>query len=143
MSENTYKGSCFCGSVEIEATGSPAKMGYCHCEDCASWSAAPINAFTLWPPENVKVVSGEEHVVTFNKTENSYRKFCKNCGGHLMAEHPEMGLVDVYAAVLTDFSFEPMLHVNYKSKTVSVKDGLPKFKDLPEPLGGSGEMLPD
>jgi len=36
-----------------------------------------------------------------------------------------------------------MLHVNYKHKTVSVKDGLPKFKDLPEPLGGSGEMLPD
>ena len=32
MSEPTYKGSCFCGSVEIKATGAPAKMGYCHCE---------------------------------------------------------------------------------------------------------------
>ena len=143
MSETTYKGSCFCGSVEFEATGAPAKMGYCHCGDCASWSASPINAFTLWPPESVKVVRGEEHVGTFNKTENSYRKFCKMCGGHLMADHPGMGLVDIYAPVLSDFPFEPMLHVNYKSKTVSVKDGLPKFKDLPEPLGGSGEMLPD
>ena len=143
MSETTYKGSCFCGSVEFEATGAPAKMGYCHCGDCASWSASPINAFTLWPPESVKLVSGEEHVGTFNKTENSYRKFCKKCGGHLMADHPGMGLVDIYAAVLLDFPFEPMLHVNYKYKTVSVKDGLPKFKDLPEPLGGTGEMLPD
>ena len=60
-----------------------------------------------------------------------------------MADHPGMGLVDIYAAVLLDFPFEPMLHVNYKNKPVSVKDGLPKFKDLPEPLGGSGEMLPD
>ena len=143
MSETTYKGSCFCGSVEFAATGAPAKMGYCHCGDCASWSASPINAFTLWPPESVKVFRGEEHVGTFNKTENSYRKFCKKCGGHLMADHPGMGLVDIYAAVLPDFPFEPMLHVNYKSKTVSVKDGLPKFTDLPEPLGGSGEMLPD
>ena len=143
MSETTYKVSCFCGSVEFVATGAPAKMGYCHCEDCASWSASPINAFTLWPPESVKVVRGEEHVGTFNKTENSYRKFCNKCGGHLMADHPGMGLVDIYAAVLLDFPFEPMLHVNYKNKTVSVKDGLPKFKDLPEPLGGSGEMLPD
>ena len=25
MSETTYKGSCFCGSVEFEATGAPAK----------------------------------------------------------------------------------------------------------------------
>ena len=143
MSETTYKGSCFCGSVEFEAKGAPAKMGYCHCEDCASWSASPINAFTLWPPESVKVVSGEEHVGTFNKTENSYRKFCNKCGGHLMADHPGMGLVDIYAAVLTDFTFEPMLHVHYNSKTVSVNDGLPKFKDLPEPLGGSGEILQD
>ena len=143
MSETTYKGVCFCGSVEFEATGAPAKMGYCHCGDCASWSASPINAFTLWPPESVKLVRGEEHVGTFNKTENSYRKFCKKCGGHLMADHPGMGLIDIYAAVLLDFPFDPMLHVNYKSKTVSVKDGLPKFKDLPEPLGGSGEMLPD
>ena len=143
MSETTYKGSCFCGNVEIETTGDPAKMGYCHCRDCASWSASPINAFTLWPPESVKGVKGEEQIGTFNKTENSYRKFCNSCGGHLFTDHPGMGLVDVYAAVLPDFSFEPMLHVNYENKTVSVKDGLPKFKDLPEPLGGSGETLPD
>ena len=60
-----------------------------------------------------------------------------------MANHPGMGLVDVYAVVLRDFPFEPMFHVHYENKTVSVKDGPPKFKDAPEALGGSGEMLPD
>jgi hypothetical protein len=25
----TYKASCFCGEVEIEATAEPAVMGYC------------------------------------------------------------------------------------------------------------------
>ncbi|SVB69718.1 uncharacterized protein METZ01_LOCUS222572, partial [marine metagenome] len=40
MSEITYKASCFCGSVEIETSGTPAMMGYCHCKDCASWSAS-------------------------------------------------------------------------------------------------------
>ena len=55
-----------------------------------------------------------------------------------MADHPEMGLVDVYTAVLEDFSFEPTLHVHYETKTVSVKDGLPKFKVAP-----GSEMLPD
>ena len=143
MSETTYKGSCFCGAVEIEATGAPEKMGYCHCKDCAAWAAAPINAATLWPQESVKVVKGEEHIGTFNKTEHSYRKFCRKCGGHLMADHPGMGLVDVYAVVLRDFLFEPMFHLHYENKTVSVKDGLPKFKDAPQALGGSGEMLPD
>ena len=38
---------------------------------------------------------------------------------------------------------QPTLHANYASKMVSVKDGLPKYVDLPAELGGSGEMLPD
>ena len=138
MSETTYKGNCFCGSVEIETSGAPAMMGYCHCKDCASWSASPITAATLWPQESVKVVKGEEHICTFNKTEHTYRKFCRKCGGHLMADHPGMALVDVYAAVLKDFTFEPTLHVHYETKTVSVKDGLPKFKGAP-----GEEILPD
>ena len=118
-------------------------MGYCHCEDCKTWSAAPINAFSLWAPDNVRITKGEASVGTFNKTENSYRKFCKACGGHLMTEHPGMKLVDVYVNVLQGFTHEPTLHVHYGSKMVSLKDGLPKFKDLPADFGGSGEMLPE
>jgi hypothetical protein len=30
MSDKTYKGSCFCGAVQLEVTGEPAGMGYCH-----------------------------------------------------------------------------------------------------------------
>ena len=139
----TYKGSCFCGAVEFEATGKPAFAGYCHCHDCQAWSAAPINAFSLWASSSVRVTKGEANIATFNKTENSYRKFCKICGGHLMNEHPRMRLVDVYANLLQGFVHKPTLHVNYLSKMVSVKDGLPKFKDLPGDLGGSGETLAD
>jgi len=118
-------------------------MGYCHCEDCKTWSAAPINAFSLWVPDKVRVTKGEASVGTFNKTENSYRKFCKACGGHLMTDHPGMKLVDVYVSVLQGFTHEPTLHVHYGNKMISVKDGLPKFKDLPADFGGSGEKLPE
>lgn len=140
---DSYKGACFCGAVEFEATGAPAVIGYCHCDDCKAWSGAPINAFSLWAPDNVRITKGEASVGAFNKTENSYRKFCKVCGGHLMTDHPGMKLVDVYASVIQGFSHEPTLHVHYGNKMVSVKDGLPKFKDLPTDFGGSGEMLPE
>ncbi len=140
---DTYKGSCFCGEVEFEVTGAPAVMGYCHCVDCASWAAAPINSFSLWPPASVRVTKGEANIGTFNKTESSYRKFCKTCGGHLMTDHPGMSLVDVYPNVVPDFTHEPTVHVFYANKTISVKDGLPKFKDMPAEFGGSGETLSD
>src|SRR3569833_2373880 len=42
-------GGCFCGAVEIEVSGAPEAMGYCHCRSCRSWSGGPVNAFSLWP----------------------------------------------------------------------------------------------
>jgi hypothetical protein len=30
MSE-PYSGACFCGAVQIRASGAPNAMGYCHC----------------------------------------------------------------------------------------------------------------
>ena len=139
----TYKGACFCGAVQFEVTGEAAAQGYCHCTDCAGWAAAPINSFSLWSPDSVNVTQGEENIGTYNKTENSYRKFCKTCGGHLFSDHPGMKMIDVYANVIPEFKHEPALHVFYGEKTVSVKDGLPKFKDMPAEFGGSGEMLAD
>src|ERR1700709_2486022 len=53
-----YKGACFCGAVHVEAEGEPIAMGYCHCRSCRSWSAAPVNAFTLWKPEAVRLTRG-------------------------------------------------------------------------------------
>lgn len=139
----THQGSCFCGAVAIEVAGAPEAMGYCHCDDCRHWSAGPINAFTLWPPERVTVTRGGADIETYHKTENSYRKWCRKCGGHLMTEHPGMKLVDVYAAVLPDLGFEPMLHVFYAQRVVRVHDGLPKMKDMPAEMGGSGETMPE
>lgn len=139
----THQGSCFCGAVRIEVSGDPAAMGYCHCADCRQWSAGPINAFSLWAPDGVKVLQGAEHIETYAKTDNSHRKWCAKCGGHLMAEHPAMGLTDVYASILPSLDFKPMMHVFYGEKMVSVKDGLPKLKDVPAEMGGSGETLPE
>src|ERR1700753_2107864 len=90
-----HKGSCFCGAVQIEVAGSPEAMGYCHCRSCRSWSGGPVNAFSLWAPENVSVVTGGEHLASHAQTAFSQRQFCDRCGGHVMASHPSLGLVDV------------------------------------------------
>ena len=141
--EKTYNGSCFCGAVQFTVTGAPAAMGYCHCDSCRKWSAGPINAFSLWKPEAVAVTKGAENIGTYNKTEQSYRKWCKSCGGHLFTVHPGFGLTDVYAAVIPDFPFEPHLHVFYAESVLRVQDGLPKMQDVPSEMGGSGNTLPE
>jgi hypothetical protein len=141
--EGRYLGSCFCGAVKFAVTGQPAVMGYCHCESCRSWAAAPVNAFTLWKPAAVQITHGADKVGTHNKTERSYRKWCKSCGGHLYTAHPHWDLIDVYAASIPGLPFKAGVHVNYQETVLPMKDGLPKFKDVPADMGGSGAVIPE
>lgn len=143
MSEKRYDGKCFCGAVEIRASGEPVAMGYCHCASCRSWSAGPLNAFTLWKPEAVTVTKGADQLGSYHKSDKSHRKWCKRCGGHVLTEHPRWGVTDVYAATVPDLSFKPALHVNYQETVLRIRDGLPKMKDMPKEMGGSGTVLPE
>ena len=136
-----HHGSCFCGAVEIEVEGEPAAMGYCHCRSCRSWSGGPVNAFTLWRPEAVKVTAGHRYLATFAKSAMSERQYCAACGGHLMARHPPLGLIDVFAATIPSVAFAAGVHVNYQETVLPIRDGLPKLKDFPAEFGGSGEVM--
>ena len=139
--EISHQGSCFCGAIKFTVSGEPAAMGYCHCESCRHWSAGPVNAFSLWKPDAVQVTQGADKIGTYNKTPGSSRKWCTKCGGHLFTDHPGMGLVDVYAAVIPSLDFKPGVHVHYQETRLHIKDGLPKMKDMPKEMGGSGAVL--
>ncbi len=140
---DTYAGGCFCGSVQFVLTGQPIAMGYCHCESCRRWSASPVNAFTLWQPDAFELTHGAAQISSYNKTAGSTRKWCIDCGGHVYTDHPSLGLVDVYAAVIPTLRFEPGVHVHYQETVLRVIDGYPKMKDLPADMGGSGIELPE
>ena len=102
-----------------------------------------MNGFTLWKRENVKVTKGAEFLGRFNKTEFSDRRFCTRCGGHVMVDHPTLGLTDVHASTIPTLAFKPSVHLNYAETVLPIRDGLPKLKDFPASVGGSGEMVPE
>lgn len=149
MSESSqYEGSCFCGDVKFTVSGEPEAMAYCHCDSCRNWSAGPVSAFTLWKPATVEITQGLDNIAGFDKNPLSEedavvsnRAWCKTCGGHLYTDHPTMGLIDVPAVIIKNLNFKPGFHVHYQESVHQMKDGLPKFKDLPKEAGGSGEEL--
>jgi len=135
------KGQCFCGAVEVEVSGDPAAQGYCHCESCRRVAGAPVRGFTLWPADAVRVTRGEEKLKGYNKTDFSDRRHCPDCGGQVLIYHPSIKMTDVHSETLSDFDFRPALHVNYQERTLPIRDGLPKLRDFPAELGGSGETI--
>jgi hypothetical protein len=138
----THLGTCYCGAVEIEATGDPIDMGYCHCDACRKYSTAPVSIFTLWKPDAVKVTKGADSLGKFKASDISDRRYCTKCGGHVMIDHPSLGLADIRVS-LSNFTFRPTVHLNYEDKVLPIKDGLPKMKDFPKEIGGSGQTMPE
>jgi hypothetical protein len=136
-----HTGRCFCGAVEIEVLGEPEEMGYCHCASCRAYTGAPVSAFVLWKAENVRVIRGAKFLGGFQKSKMSDRRFCTRCGGHIMTQHPNLGLTDVYASVLPGIDFAPVVHLNYAETVLPLRDGLPKQRDFPSEVGGSGEII--
>ena len=125
------RGRCFCGAVEIRVTGKPVTMGYDHCSSCREWSAAPVNAFTLWPPDAVSITRGKErlgalpedraerppllHELRRPRPDRAPRV---GCGRRVRRDHPR-------------FPFEAKVHVNYGETVLRMRDGLPKQNDFP------------
>ncbi|HEY0463181.1 MAG TPA: hypothetical protein VGC79_03180 [Polyangiaceae bacterium] len=95
----------------------------------------PGECVTLWSPSAVTLTRGADQLASFSKTERSIRKWCKQCGGHVMTVHPGWDLIDVYAAVIPDLPFKAMLHVNYADSALPIHDGLPKQHDFPSEMG--------
>src|SRR4030095_10017573 len=136
-----HTGRCYWGAVEIEMRGDPLEVGYCHSENCRRYSAAPVSAFTLWKKENVNVIKGAEFLGRFKSSDISDRRYCTKRGSHVAVDHPTLGLMDFQIGALRNFPFKPKVHLNYAETILPMKDGLPKLKDFPAEIGGSGEIL--
>lgn len=138
----TYNGECFCGAVQFAVTGEPYAMGYCHCNACRKWSAAPVTAFALWQDQVVTILSGAAQVGSYKWSEKSTKTFCQKCGGAVMAETKgDRPYIDVYPPLLPSLLFTPQMHIFSESAVLDINDALPRFKDLPAEAGGSGAML--
>jgi hypothetical protein len=122
-------------------TGAPVVQGYCHCGSCRAWTAQPVTAYALWPAPKVAVIAGAEHMASAPRNDTLSLHYCARCGGNLMTQSSSTGLFDVYPMILDGFDFAPQAHVNYGERVLAIRDGLPKFRDMPDTAGGSGEIV--
>ena len=51
--------------------------------------------------------------------------------------------LNAFTGAADQLRHEAQLHVNYAETVLRIKDGLPKMKDMPKEMGGSGETVPE
>jgi hypothetical protein len=80
-------GSCLCGAVSYEITGSLAAVGHCHCSRCRKSHGAAFATWAIINPDQFRWTSGVEFVQRYESSPGRERCFCKKCGAPLVATH--------------------------------------------------------
>ena len=133
MASQSIRGSCLCGGVQFEVTGTPLTMAYCHCSRCRK---AGGTANVTVRAEDFRWIRGRELVLRYEPEPpfNLVRCFCRVCGTYL--GEPE---TDPRAFPLSAHAFDddprarPVLHehVSGKPDWYEISDELPQYAEDP------------
>lgn len=70
-------GGCLCGDIRLVVTGTPWRVGICHCLDCRKHHGALFHASAIFP-EAAVTISGETRSF-------AGRHFCPRCGSSVFS----------------------------------------------------------
>lgn len=74
------KGACLCEKVVFRIDGELLNFYQCHCSLCRKATGAAANAATFVSQDDVRWLSGEEAITSFQKDTGYRSDFCSVCG---------------------------------------------------------------
>lgn len=124
-------GSCLCGKVKFEITGTPDSLSYCHCSICRKTSGV-FSAVLIGKAQDFQLIQGQEYISEVpTQPERKFRRcFCNNCGTSL----GDMVTGDIYviaaSALDNDPGIRPTVHIHTASRPAwyDIDDDLKKFE---------------
>jgi len=154
--ERSYVAKCCCGKICLQMSGPPIFSAVCHCSKCRRAHAATHVNNIGWLPDKVKIEGKEQYGKAFKSSDYLSRWYCGECGTRICNENSRgRAFIATFASIIhsadeandENFSFPselvPTFHIFYENAISPWKDGLPKFKTMPQYAGGSGEQLPE
>ena len=108
MTDSNIAGGCLCGAIRYSASGEPAAVALCHCDDCQRQSGAPFSLNVVVDASTLSV-EGDYKVFETIGTETGKpreRRFCGTCGSPVITIVEEMlGMAVIKAGTLDDCSW--------------------------------------
>ena len=135
----TVKGSCLCGAIEFEMTGTPWGATHCHCSRCRKTRGTGHATNFLVPLDGFRYLRGEELLTKYRVPEAKYfaHWFCSACGSTMPRFDSERGLgIIPMGAFDDDPGVRPERHIHVASKAAwdTIHDALPQFPAGPPTL---------
>lgn len=132
------QGSCLCGAVRYEVSGSVHDVHNCHCSMCRKSHGAAFSTFARLTASDLHIVAGSDYVRSYRSSAPIERTFCSTCGARLTVRFDGMPqAVWVSLGIFDDDAgLRPDTHafVGSKAPWVEINDELPQFREY-GPLG--------
>jgi len=82
---NKSTGSCLCGEIQYQITGSLGIFQYCHCSRCRKFTGSAFAANIIVAPDQFEWLKGEELLGRYEVAEAAHfaTSFCNQCGSSL------------------------------------------------------------
>lgn len=128
------KGSCLCGNIQFEYSGSLGPITQCHCTQCRKTSGTAFAANCSIDKSQYKIVKGNDLIKEFESSPGKYRAFCNNCGSPVYSRRDSipdklrirLGLLD------TEIDRKPEFHIFVDSKAEwhDICDEIPQYPEF-------------
>jgi hypothetical protein len=127
------RGSCLCGAVIYEITGSLGATGHCHCSKCRKSHGAAFATWAIVNPDQFRWTSGVEFVEAYESSTGRERCFYTKCGSPFVATHSGKVREVVLGTIDGDPGVRPGEHIFVGSKApwYEIADALPQFEKWP------------
>ena len=137
MANQTFKGSCLCGSVQYVLTGDVKHFYHCHCQRYRKATGTGHASNIMVKEESFTWLSGEMLLKRYKvpEAERFYTHFCSVCGSAMPREVPELGMMIIPAGSLdTEIDIKPEARLFWDSRAgwSCSGDGIPTFSESPE-----------
>ncbi len=132
--ELPHTGGCGCGAVRYEIGAPLVSAVYCHCTRCQRRTGSAAAASAYIEPGSLRVLSGEEHVRSWQPEGGWEKLFCGSCGSALFTREPESG--EIKSVRLGSFDRDPGIRPSVRQFVAYAalwepipEDGLPRFDE--------------
>ena len=87
------QGSCLCGGVRYELSGSFHVLSHCRCSMCRQLHGTGFATGVSAPLAGFRWLAGEDQISTYRSADNGRRAFCRTCGSVTPVVDAEAGVV--------------------------------------------------
>ena len=106
------KGSCLCGAVRYEVERLDTPIEHCHCRTCRKAHASAFATSAGVLRHELRWIAGMDRLSVHESSPGKLRRFCSECGTHLVAERRGRPHLILRVATLDDDpSARPATHI--------------------------------